>query len=428
MKKQIDRELSGNATTFNDIKNLIEKIPVYKILYSTISGTKVQYHKYYDLYTNKRFALSLTYSIIKKTKANLAIIHRDNTITTIYNSSDELINQLREYCKNNTIYGDLLKENNITNTTLLKLENDCEKDDLQKTLQTNIPPDLIISILNWKYLIRNIIRGENILITGESGCGKTKAIYSVAASLKRPFFVFNLGATQDPKTTLIGMMGYKKESGTYFNESEFIKAIKTPNAIILLDELSRAHPDAWNILISVLDEKQRYLRIDETGEQIKVAPGVSFLATANIGCQYTGTRILDKALKDRFTIIEMPHLNKEDESKLIKYTYPKLKNTIINDLTEFTDILRNEAKNSMGKIQHSLSTRSALKMAAIINDGFSFIDAVQLIAYPQYSEEGGLESERTYIKQVLQKFNGEDQEYIFNKTENSSNDTNIHKI
>lgn len=426
MKNQIDRELSGNATTFNDIKNLIEKIPVYKILYSTISGTKVQYHKYYDLYTNERFALSLTYGIIKKTKANLAIIHRDNTITTIYNSSDELINQLREYCKNNTIYDNSPKENNDTNT--LQLENNSEKDDLQNTLQTNIPPDLMISILNWKYLIRNIIRGENILITGESGCGKTKAIYSVAASLKRPFFVFNLGATQDPKTTLIGMMGYKKESGTYFNESEFIKAIKTPNAIILLDELSRAHPEAWNILISVLDEKQRYLRIDETGEQIKVAPGVSFLATANIGCQYTGTRILDKALIDRFTIIEMPHLNKEDESKLIKYTYPKLKNTIINDLTEFTDILRNEAKNGMGKIQHSLSTRSALKMAAIINDGFSFIDAVQLIAYPQYSEEGGLESERTYIKQVLQKFNGEDQEYIFNKTENSSNDTNIHKI
>jgi nitric oxide reductase NorQ protein len=426
MKNQIDRELSGNATTFNDIKNLIEKIPVYKILYSTISGTKVQYHKYYDLYTNERFALSLTYGIIKKTKANLAIIHRDNTITTIYNSSDELINQLREYCKNNTIYDNSPKENNDTNT--LQLENNSEKDDLQNTLQTNIPPDLIISTLNWKYLIRNIIRGENILITGESGSGKTKAIYSAASSLKRPFFVFNLGATQDPKTTLIGMMGYKKESGTYFNESEFIKAIKTPNAIILLDELSRAHPEAWNILISVLDEKQRYLRIDETGEQIKVAPGVSFLATANIGCQYTGTRILDKALIDRFTIIEMPHLNKEDESKLIKYTYPKLKNTIINDLTEFTDILRNEAKNGMGKIQHSLSTRSALKMAAIINDGFSFIDAVQLIAYPQYSEEGGLESERTYIKQVLQKFNGEDQEYIFNKTENSSNDTNIHKI
>lgn len=427
MKNQIDREL-GNDITFNDIKNLIEKIPVYKILYSTISGTKVQYHKYYDLYTNERFALSLTYGIIKKTKANLAIIHRDNTITTIYNSSDELINQLREYCKNNTIYGDLLKENNITNTTLLKLENDCEKDDLQKTLQTNIPPDLIISILNWKYLIRNIIRGENILITGESGCGKTKAIYSVAASLKRPFFVFNLGATQDPKTTLIGMMGYKKESGTYFNESEFIKAIKTPNAIILLDELSRAHPDAWNILISVLDEKQRYLRIDETGEQIKVAPGVSFLATANIGCQYTGTRILDKALKDRFTIIEMPPLNKEDESTLIKYTYPNLENNIINDLTEFTDILRNEILEGMGKIQHALSTRSVLKIASIINDGFSFIEAVQLVAYPQYSEEGGLESERTYIKQVLQKFNGEDQEYIFNKTENSSNDTNIHKI
>jgi MoxR-like ATPase len=64
----------------------------------------------------------------------------------------------------------------------------------------------------------------------------------------------------------------------------------------------------------VLDQGQRYLRLDEAdGQQtIKVAQGVTFIATANIGNEYTATRQLDKALMDRFTVIEMDLLNKEN--------------------------------------------------------------------------------------------------------------------
>ena len=56
-----------------------------------------------------------------------------------------------------------------------------------------------------------------------------------------------------------------------FAESSFIKAIRTPNSIILLDELSRAHPDAWNILMTPLDPLQRYVRLDES-EDSEVVP------------------------------------------------------------------------------------------------------------------------------------------------------------
>ena len=67
----------------------------------------------------------------------------------------------------------------------------------------------------------------------------------------------------DNVATLIGNVHFDKAKGTYFSESLFVKAIQTPNAVILLDELSRAHPDAWNILMTVLDQGQRYLRLDE---------------------------------------------------------------------------------------------------------------------------------------------------------------------
>ena len=63
--------------------------------------------------------------------------------------------------------------------------------------------------------------------------------------------------------------------------------------------------------MTVLDYGQRYLRLDEADGQatIKVADGVTFVATANIGNEYTATRQLDKALLDRFTVVEMDFRN-----------------------------------------------------------------------------------------------------------------------
>ncbi len=95
------------------------------------------------------------------------------------------------------------------------------------------------------------------MLLGPTGCGKTLAAQSLVKSLKRPDYYFNLGATQDARATLIGNTHFNKESGTFFSESAFVKAIKTPNAIILLDELSRAHPEAANILMTVLDQNQQ---------------------------------------------------------------------------------------------------------------------------------------------------------------------------
>ena len=173
------------------------------------------------------------------------------------------------------------------------------------------PETLEMTDLKWKYLVRSALRGKNIMMVGPAGCGKTEAAKALPAATDRPFFYFNLGATQDPRATLIGNTHFK-DGETAFDQSAFVKAIQTENAVILLDELSRAHPEAWNILMTVLDEGQRYLRLDEdiNAPTIHVASGVSFIATANIGTEYTSTRVLDRALMDRFELIEVDILSK----------------------------------------------------------------------------------------------------------------------
>jgi MoxR-like ATPase len=276
------------------------------------------------------------------------------------------------------------------------------------------PKGLVMKELKWKYLIRSAVRGKNIMMTGQAGCGKTMAAKSLVNALDRPDFYFNLGATQDPRSTLIGNVHFNKESGTFFSESLFVKAIQTENAVILLDELTRAHPDAWNILMTVLDNGQRYLRLDEADGQstIKVANGVTFIATANIGNEYTATRQLDKALMDRFTIIEMDILTDEEEFGLLKYMFPTVDESELKNIADITHLTRVEAGTDNPRITSGVSTRTSVEIAGLLFDGFSLMESADITIYPQYDATGGVDSERTFVKQIVQKFisDGSDEE------------------
>jgi hypothetical protein len=268
------------------------------------------------------------------------------------------------------------------------------------------PKGLVMNELKWKYLIRSAVRGKNIMMTGQAGCGKTLSAKSLVNALDRPNFYFNLGATQDPRSTLIGNVHFDKSKGTYFSESLFVKAIQTPNAVVLLDELTRAHPDAWNILMTVLDYGQRYLRLDEADGQatITVADGVTFVATANIGNEYTATRQLDKALMDRFTVIEMDLLNKDEEAGLLTYMFPTVNAESLDVVANIADLTRIEALSENPRISSGISTRTSVEIAGLLFDGFSLLEAADITIYPQYDSAGGLDSERTFVKQIVQKF------------------------
>ena len=268
------------------------------------------------------------------------------------------------------------------------------------------PRNLMMSELKWKYLIRSGVRGKNIMMTGPAGCGKTMAAKSLVNSLDRPDYYFNLGATQDPRSTLIGNTHFNTDNGTYFSESLFVKAIQTPNAVILLDELSRAHPDAWNILMTVLDYGQRYLRLDEASgaDTIKVADGVTFVATANIGNEYTSTRVMDKALMDRFTIVEMDVLSEDDENTLLNLMFPSVDSVVLSNVAKIATLTRTESNSETARITSGISTRTTVELCGLLFDGFSLEEAAEVSIYPQYDNTGGVDSERTFVKQIVQKF------------------------
>ena len=287
------------------------------------------------------------------------------------------------------------------------------------------PLELVITDLKWKYLIRSAVRAKNIMMTGPAGCGKTMAAKSLVKSLDRPDFYFNLGATQDPRATLIGNTHFAKDKGTFFSESAFVKAIKTPNAIILLDELSRAHPDAWNILMTVLDQGQRYLRLDEADGSpiVNVAEGVTFIATANIGNEYTSTRVIDRAILDRFVTIEMDVLNDEQEFGLLKFMFPEVNEDSLLAVAEIAHHTRTQSISENGKLTSMVSTRASVEMAGLIYDGFDLFEAAEISIFPFFPQDGGVDSERTYVRQLVQKYiKDSSSDTLFNEVSESETD------
>jgi len=285
------------------------------------------------------------------------------------------------------------------------------------------PTELVMTELKWKYLVRSAVRAKNIMMTGPAGCGKTMAAKALVKALDRPDFYFNLGATQDPRATLIGNTQFSKDNGTYFSESSFVKAIKTPNAVILLDELSRAHPDAWNILMTVLDGGQRYLRLDEAEGSpiVKVAEGVTFIATANIGNEYTSTRVIDRAILDRFVTIEMDVLNDEQEFGLLKFMFPEVNEEDLKAVAEIAHHTRTQSMSDSGKVTAMVSTRASVEMAGLIYDGFDLFESAEISIFPFFSNDGGVDSERTYVKQLVQKYVKDEGEALFTEQETETN-------
>ena len=230
--------------------------------------------------------------------------------------------------------------------------------------------------------------GKNVMLTGATGAGKTTYCFELAEKLNMNCEVVNCGSTQDARTSLLGF--FQLEDGnTKFTPSNFIKAIQTENTLIVLDELSRASDDAFNILFPILDHRREVCIEEEDGEsrKVKVADGVRFVATANIGLEYSSTRSLDRALQDRFMTFNLPYITGEQMTTFIKGSHELTKDDemMVNVLSKVYDY--SHTLFGKGKIGTRISTRSVIDTLGLVKDGFSVRDILDNAILSQYEQD-----------------------------------------
>ena len=121
---------------------------------------------------------------------------------------------------------------------------------------------------------------------------------------------------------------------------------------------------------------------------------------------------------DRFTIVEMDLLNKEEDNELLSYMFPHVDSQVVQNVAAIAALTRTEANSDTARVPFGISTRTTVELAGLLYDGFSLEEAAEVCIYPQYDNSGGVDSERTFVKQLVQKFcdDGSNDE-LFNEEE-----------
>ena len=100
----------------------------------------------------------------------------------------------------------------------------------------------------------------------------------------------------------------------------------------------------------------------------------------------------------------MDSLDQTMEYKLLKMKYPAAHDASVKAISEISAMTRAEIKVANPKLTNSISTRAAVELASLVYDGFTLAEAAEVAIYPFFSEDGGVDSERTFVKQIVQKY------------------------
>ena len=107
---------------------------------------------------------------------------------------------------------------------------------------------------------------------------------------------------------------------------------------------------------------------------------------------------------DRFIIVEMDVLTDDEEFGLLQYMFPNVDPELLKAVSEISHTTRMESKSDNGKLTNGISTRTSVEMSGLLYDGFGLDEAAEVCVYPQFMDDGGMDSERTFIKQLVQKY------------------------
>lgn len=127
----------------------------------------------------------------------------------------------------------------------------------------------------------------SLLFVGPTGVGKTEVAKVLAKELGIELIRFDMSEYTE-KHTVAKLIGSPAGYVGYEDGGLLTDAIrKTPNAVLLLDEIEKAHQDIYNILLQVMD----YARLTDNKGRKADFRNVVLIMTSNAGAQFASQRI-----------------------------------------------------------------------------------------------------------------------------------------
>ena len=124
----------------------------------------------------------------------------------------------------------------------------------------------------------------SLLFVGPTGVGKTEVARVLAKELGIQLLRFDMSEYTE-KHTVAKLIGSPAGYVGYEDGGLLTDAIrKTPNCVLLLDEIEKAHEDIYNILLQVMD----YARLTDNKGRKADFRNVILIMTSNAGAQFAG--------------------------------------------------------------------------------------------------------------------------------------------
>jgi ATP-dependent Clp protease ATP-binding subunit ClpA len=184
----------------------------------------------------------------------------------------------------------------------------------QKTRLKNLERDLKLAIFGQDSAIESIVTQVRLarsglrtgdkpigafLFCGPTGVGKTELTKQLAASMGIPLLRYDMSEYME-KHTVSRLIGAPPGYVGFEQAGMLTDAVnKNPSSVILLDEIEKAHPDLWNILLQIMDHGTL---TDNNGKKADFRNTV-IIMTSNVGARDAERRPLGmNASRDRSSV------------------------------------------------------------------------------------------------------------------------------
>ena len=208
----------------------------------------------------------------------------------------------------------------------------------------------------------------SLLFVGPTGVGKTEVARVLAKELGIELLRFDMSEYTE-KHTVAKLIGSPAGYVGYEDGGLLTDAIrKTPNCVLLLDEIEKAHQDIYNILLQVMD----YARLTDNKGRKADFRNVILIMTSNAGAQFAGQASMGFTGNVSRGEAMLKQVKKTFKPEFIN----RLSGTVVfNDMDE--TMARLILKKKLGELQQKLDakqvemTLSDEAFDALLKEGFT---------------------------------------------------------